>query len=76
MLTVYFLVIVFEGSNGFGVTHIPQTKEQCEVNARNINSNAVKLKHYGGHEQTATCIVGALTKWLDSIFVNGLGIAV
>ena len=63
MLTVYFLVIVLEGSHGFGgITHIPQTKEQCEVNARNINSNAVKLKHYGGHEQTATCIIGALPK--------------
>ena len=62
MFTVYFLVIVLEGSSGFGVTHIPQTKEQCEINARNINSNAVKLKHYGGHKQMATCIIGALPK--------------
>lgn len=62
MFTVYFLVITME-FNTFSITNIPQAnKEQCAVNARNINSEAIKLKYYGGHKQTATCIVGALPK--------------
>lgn len=61
MFTVYFLVIVLQKVNPT-IEHIPQAnKEQCEINAKAINTGNIELSS-GDAYQKANCIVGVLSK--------------